>query len=147
MKTYEAFIKDGQLVNRELSRDLAGADGVKVMLTVAEWGTKPRSNPQNRYLFGMVYPKVAKYYTANVGDFIRDVLLAMKAKVTAEFIHELMKMMFNGSRTTTKLSTVGMMEYITLIREYFYHKYELDIPEPNSSCLPREDTGAPPASC
>jgi len=131
MKEYtNILISGGYLLSNELEDDLSKADGVRVDVTIKKHVDKPRSVPQNAYLWNTVYGEAHKHYVDNVGDFIRDLMLATNAGLSKDFIHEMFKNWLLSGKSTTKLSTEEMMEYIEKIREHFYHQHGLDIEEP-----------------
>ena len=133
MKTYTCHIHEGHLYSPELQKDLKrkAVQGIKVSVGIEEYGEKQRSIQQNRYLFGAVYKPILEFYKNNLGSFMLDIMEAMKAELTTEFIHELFKMWFNKGRSTKDLSTVKFNSYFNKIREHFWHKHKLDLPEPN----------------
>ena len=135
MKKYEATIKDGKLACSELMKDLAHKDvqGMKVTVIVEKWGDKARSIAQNSYLWGVLYSRCLEFYQGNVRAFIEDLMKAVGFALTVEFVHEMFKIWWLGGKSTTKLSTEGMMKYQDGIREYFLFKHKLDIPPPNES--------------
>jgi len=108
----------------------------KYGLTIKVSVDKPkRSNKQNAYYHTVVKKHVAEYYAENQADFLGDLINAMQAEITEEFIHELLKLMFLHGKSTTNNNTEKMEEYILAIREHFFHKYGLDIPQPNQEAL------------
>lgn len=77
----------------------------------------------------MVVQDVLSFYQVNTTEMIRDILEAVKADLSAEFVHELIKMLFNVT-TTTKLTTADFEDKMHEIRA-FYALKGCDIKEPN----------------
>jgi hypothetical protein len=94
-----------------------------------------RSLQQNNYLWGVVVEESLQFYKKNEGALVLDILDFIKADLTPAFIHELQKMGFNRSQSTTKLDTKGMEEYMLKIRVYMAQKHGLDISPPNEPPL------------
>jgi hypothetical protein len=92
---------------------------------------KTRSNDQNSYLWGVVYPMIRQHIIDSTGD-----------NFTSEEIHEAMMAKFLDAkpkivldevvlvRSTKKLSTVEFIEYVGAIQQYFAEQ-GLIIPDPN----------------
>jgi len=104
-----------------------------------------RSNKENRYYRGVLVKEATEHYANNIGDLIRDVLLATKAAPTEDFVHSLFKMMFNKGRSTTILmkgkdveDDDRYQEYIFKIRDHFLHAHQVRISEPNEIPLAGE---------
>lgn len=96
-------------------------EGRVVTVTISPF-KKPRSNQQNRYLHGIVYP-----------------LIASETGNTQEAVAEAMKSMFLPPRfvldvavvgTTTELSTAEFNEYVEKICAWA-SEYGIIIPQPN----------------
>lgn len=141
MKFYKCTINQGHLVCPELHKDLAakGAQGLEVEVTIEKVGDQQRSNAQNSYLWGVLYPTILKFYLGNIRAFIEDLMKAVRATLTIEFIHAMMKMWFNNGKSTKGLSTEGFIKYHDDIREYYFHTHGIDIPLPNQ---PTENNNA-----
>lgn len=90
-----------------------------------------RSVQQNRYYFGVVVKYQLKHYQHNIGDLIRDILEAVKWKLTPEFIHQLNKMLHNKALTTKNKETDQFEEYILAVRGHMAATHGLDVPPPN----------------
>jgi hypothetical protein len=58
------------------------------------------SPAQRKYYFGVLVRDASRYYKGNIGNLIRDVLIAVEAEPSEAFVHELFKMMFNNGRST-----------------------------------------------
>lgn len=103
---------------------------------------KKRSNPQNAYLWGVVYTKIVKH--------LKDKkVLSIKGKdITTEQVHGMCKKAFidnydvwtfkglyHEEQVSTKdMSTIEFENYIGEIRDYFANN-GLDIPPPNEPSL------------
>lgn len=110
--------------------------GKEVVITIAK-RTKKRSNPQNAYLWGVVYPLLLQGLV-DVGYDIE--------KGSTELIHEWSKKEFlpaikierdNGDTlsipaSTAKLTTVEFMEYIERIAQFSAEYLGVVIPPPNT---------------
>ena len=83
---------------------------------------KERSNPQNRYMWGVVYE-----------------LLSETTGYTSNEIHDAMRMLFLQDnlrkiptlRSTTELTTIEMETYLENIRQWAAQELNCVIPEPN----------------
>jgi hypothetical protein len=115
--------------NRDFKSHLQGLEGKDVEVIVRRW-RKKRSLPQNSYYWGVVLK-----------------LIAGQTGHTDEEVHEHMKWRFlrkHGKletvRSTTKLSTIEMEEYLAKIRNFAQEKLDIYIPLPNE--ISDEDMGA-----
>ena len=122
------------LLKKHFSKDKAPP--VKVTLQRA---VKRRSLKQNKTQWGPVYDPVLEYYEQHPADLGCDIMKAVRlcaardgGGMDKDLVHWLMKQLFNGSRSTARLSTIQSAEYAGRIREYFLHEYEYEIPEPVS---------------
>ena len=92
-----------------------------------EWKSTIRSNPQNRYYWGVVID-----------------ILSSELGYTPEEIHEILRYKFipkrdilikdddfKISRSTTSLTTVEMENYLSSVREWASIYCGINIPEPN----------------
>ena len=91
---------------------------------------RQRSVQQNRAQWGLMYKTMVDYYADHPSDLALDALESIKFGVDASFIHEMCKRLFNDGKSTARLSTVQSNEYASRVREFFLHKYNIDIPEP-----------------
>lgn len=128
MKQYTATIINGEIDSIELKEDLKRAEGVSVDITIERSGNKKRSVEQNARLWAL-YDKILKYYETNQKDFVVDLMTSVRAEITAEFIHEMMKQWWIGGKSTTKLSTEQMNKYMEALEEHFFHKYGVHLNE------------------
>jgi len=97
--------------------------------------SKLRSLKQNKYYWGVIVAEALEFYKKNEGAFLLDILDAVKADATPEFVHELFKMRFNKGKTTTKNKTDEMEAYMLELRVFFLQKHGLDLPPPNEPLL------------
>lgn len=125
---------------RALSKRAEGylMEGGKPFYICLREGSPKRSIKQNKYQWGVVYEYAVAYYKEHVGNMIRDILEAVEFKITKEFVHELFKVLFNYKESTAENSTVKEMKYLDKIRHHFWHKYQYDIPPPNTPPMPNE---------
>lgn len=124
-------LKDGDIVNKKAIRDLFAAlkDG-KYLIEINDHNK--RSNPQNRFYFGLVIPMVKQG--------IKD----MGTELTSEETHEFLKSKFNYSelvndqtgqvelipRSTTGLNKNDFSEYIQDIQQFATEFLNIVIPDP-----------------
>jgi len=97
--------------------------------------SKLRSLRQNRYYWGVIVEEALEFYKKNEGAFLLDILDAVKADSSPEFVHEMLKMRFNKGKTTKKNKTDEMEEYMLKVRVHFLQKHGLDIAPPNEPPL------------
>lgn len=86
---------------------------------------------QRKYYFGVVVKAAAKYYEENQIDLIRDIIKAVKADCSPEFIHTLFEMMFELKTVSSSQDKELMIKFTDDIREHFWHEYGCDIPPAN----------------
>lgn len=117
-------VKDGKL--KLESRDLflmyvESFDGHEVQLTLKK-KSKPRSNQQNRYYWGVVIKTLADHlgYTP---DEMHD---ALRMKFLIDRERQLPTI-----KSTTTLSTITFEEYMTSVRQWASQELDCYIPEPN----------------
>jgi hypothetical protein len=99
-----------------------------LIVTVKSGSGKSRSDKENRYYHGVVVQGALEHYAQHPMDLIRDVLDAVGANITPEFIHELIKLRF-GVKSTAKLDTTGFEELMLRLRQHFA-ELGTDIKEP-----------------
>ena len=133
--TITTEVKNGKLTrNRKLIMDvIASFDGKVIEITIQK-KRKQRSNPQNRFYWGVIIP------------IWRNLLLNEWGEVhTNESTHEFLKMnfgynervdentgeIFRSPRSTTENSTVEMEEYHEVLRQKAFEMFEAVIPLPN----------------
>lgn len=133
--TITTEVKNGKLTrNRKLIMDvIASFDGKVIEITIQK-KRKQRSNPQNRFYWGLIIP------------IWRNLLLNEWGEVhTNESTHEFLKMnfgynervdestgeIFRSPRSTTENSTVEMEEYHELLRQKAMEMFGAVIPLPN----------------
>lgn len=133
--TITTEVKNGKLTrNRKLIMDVIASFEGKVIEITIQKKRKQRSNPQNRYYWGVIVP------------IWRNLLLNEWGEVhTNESTHEFLKMnfgynervdestgeIFRSPRSTTENSTVEMEEYHELLRQKALEMFGAVIPLPN----------------
>jgi hypothetical protein len=136
---YVGRIQEGKLLitnRRKFSRELKEAfEGKRVRLTI-EKIKKKRSSQQNRYLWGCVYEIAQEAFSEQghigvtkdeVHEFLKNRFLSNGKEVASRETGEVIKM---GSTTTT-LSTVEFMDYVTQIQQFFSEFFNVNIPDPH----------------
>lgn len=111
---------------------IRGLGGKQIVVKVAQYA-KPRSNPQNRYYWGVVIPAITEMFV-DAGNYVdhQDVHEFLKlrvGKLAQVFVTkdgEVMK----GLGSTAKMTTVKFEEYLTKVRA-FAAEYGVQIAEPN----------------
>ena len=91
-----------------------------------EWKSTLRSNPQNRYYWGVVVDILSNelgYTPEETHEILRQMFLTNRVMVKDAF--------FNIPKSTTILTTVEMENYLTKIREWASISCGISIPEPN----------------
>jgi hypothetical protein len=83
----------------------------------------------------VIVKEALEFYKKNEAAFLLDILDAIEADTTPDFVHEVLKMRFNKSKTTTKSKVKEMEEYMLGLRVYFLQKHKLDIAPPNEPPL------------
>jgi len=119
--------------NRQpIAEAIKSFEGKEIVLTI-ERKRKKRSNEQNAYLWGVVYP------------ILKDGFYQIGYKLTTEQVHELMKQTFvkedliNESTGevktitghTSNLTTSQFMEYLADIKQFAAEELNVYIPDPN----------------
>lgn len=133
--TITTEVKNGKLTrNRKMIMDVIASFEGKVIEITIQKKRKRRSNPQNRYYWGVIVP------------IWRNLLLNEWGEVhTSESTHEFLKMnfgynervdettgeIFRSPRSTTENSTVEMEEYHELLRQKAMEMFGAVIPLPN----------------
>jgi hypothetical protein len=143
---FTAKIKNGKIlpIERVLYWDsMPEFEGRDVEITIER--ITNRSNPQNRYYWGVVVYMVRERleelgYTRS--DLLED---TMGAKLTRNDVHEFLKDSFNRSdiintetgeilgstsRTTSKLKTKEFSEYVDHIKRWAVESLDINIPDP-----------------
>jgi len=96
--------------------------GDKEVAVIVKTWRKPRSNPQNRFMWGVCYQ-----------------LISEATGYTREEVHDAMRMLFLKDedraiptlKSTTALTTIEMNEYWAKIQQFAAEKLNLVIPDPN----------------
>lgn len=94
---------------------------------------RKRSNNQNRYLWGVVYPLVRDGFK-DLGnkESIETIHEFLKARfLKKEIVHEDTGEVLSFTRSTTDLSTSEMMDYIAEIQQFSAEYLNVVIPDPN----------------
>lgn len=92
---------------------------------------KQRSNKQNKYYWLVLADYVAPYFAANPVKLVQFILnKVMQYSITPDFVHEMFKIAYLNSQSTTENNTKKMSDYTDLIRHDFFHDYQITIPEP-----------------
>lgn len=96
---------------------------------------KARTSKQNRYYWGVLIEEAIKLFEADKMLILGFITEAMKLNnISPELVHCIIKMQF-AKYTTTNETTATFQEFLQEVRDYFYHTYGLDIPEPNQDLL------------
>lgn len=128
-------VKDGKLTRNipQLTEVIKSFEGKEITIKI-EKRKKKRSNPQNAYYYGVVIP------------IMRDALKDAGYIMTNESVHDMLKLRFlketillnkdtgeciERIKSTTELSTSGMMDYFTEITVFAAEYFQVQIPEPN----------------
>lgn len=128
-------VKDGKLTRNipQLTEVIKSFEGKEITIKI-EKRKKKRSNPQNAYYYGVVI------------SIMRDALKDAGYIMTNESVHEMLKLRFlketiminedtgeciERIKSTTELSTSGMMDYFTEITIFAAEYFQVQIPEPN----------------
>ena len=89
--------------------------------------TYPRSNQQNRYLWGVVYATIA----GELGEDTQTVHQICAQRFLYEII-EVAGEEYRITRSTAKLSVTEFNAYVESIRQWAYHEMNITIPDPAS---------------
>jgi predicted ATPase len=96
-----------------------------------------RSNPLNRYYWGVVLPMIANCLTDASGE-----------PITVEDAHEFCKIKFNAKtvytdlgfevipKSTASLSNADFLDYLTRVKQFVAEYFGVYIPEPNETPIP-----------
>jgi hypothetical protein len=102
---------------------------------------KQRSNKQNKYYWLVLADYVAPYFAANPVRLVQFILnKVMQFSITPDFVHEMFKIAYLNSNSTTSNNTKKMSDYTEQIRHDFYHDYQITIPEPREENDTRDNT-------
>lgn len=127
------FIADEKRIFREW---LDKFQNIRVILNIQKW-YKKRTNPENRYLWGVVYPAIADYSGMSADeahDFCKTEFLKIKFHILNKETGELIEKERIGS--TAKLTTIEFEVYTENIRRFFLLNFGLIIPLPNEIIEP-----------
>ena len=135
--TYYGTVNEGVLKlsdRKRFDNELRNFEGKRIELVVQR-AVKKRSNEQNRYLWGVVYPCALQGFSdaghdglviEDVHDFFKNRFVNEGIDITNEISGETIRI----HRTTTNLSTNGMMEYIDKIIRFCAEFLNVAIPDP-----------------
>lgn len=133
----KTFLKDGKFIrNQNMIREAMTAFELagKEFMIIFQAAKKPRSNDQNAFYWGVIIP------------IVRNCLFEAGHVLTAEQTHDMLRLKFlkvliqvneetgeviERIRSTTELSTVEMMDYLAMIREWVLDFFGVMIPEPD----------------
>jgi hypothetical protein len=90
-----------------------------------------RSNQQNKYLWGVVYNEMLKYFKDNPREFLEYLL---QVGLNKDFIHEYCKRKYKVN-STAFLDTRKFFDYVENIKHDCYHDLGFRIPNPNEDQL------------
>lgn len=97
---------------------------------------RKRSNPQNKYYWGVVIEAQFKYFSGNLVKLLGWLFKALSVRITRELIHEINKIVYNNGKSTAKLKIGEYMEnFIIPLREDMLHECQFDIPPPEDRQL------------
>ena len=116
-----------------MRREIARAfDGKEIEITVSR-KKKKRTNPQNRYYFGVVIPMI-RAGMKGMGDIVdvTEVHDSMRWRfLKQQRIDESTgELLYEFALSTTQLDTVGFTEYIEHCRRFAAEFLGIDIPDP-----------------
>ena len=94
---------------------------------------RKRSNPQNAYLWGVVYPLVLQGFNQVGYNLIdnEEVHSFCKNRFLKKMLVSDSGEMFETIGSTRKLTTMEFNEYIENIKQFAYEYLNMNIPEPN----------------
>lgn len=121
---YRGYIKDGKIQFVEPSKFKAHCskfEGKEIAVTISRW-TKPRSDNQNRYYWGVVL----KIIGDEVGDDYESIHRSLTALFLTDRSNKLPKV-----KSTTELDTAKFEEYLTKVRQWSSMELHVYIPLPN----------------
>lgn len=146
---FTAKIQNGVIIPNErvlYIEEISKLEDHEVSVTIHK--LKKRSNPQNRYYWGVVVYMI-KSRLDDLGYVHSDLEgEAMPRKLTRNDVHNFLKEQFNrydvvnpetgnvigtSSRTTKKLSTIEFSQYVEHIIRWAAESLDLEIPDPTLS--------------
>lgn len=130
-------VQNGNLIrNRNLIKEaICALEGKEIVIRI-EKKKKKRSNPQNRFYYGVVIP------------LMQQALKESGTLMTSNDVHELLKLRFlketilvneetgqivERIKSTTELSTSGFMDYLSEITVFASEYFGVEIPQPNEN--------------
>jgi hypothetical protein len=110
---------------------------------IAEQQFRKRSNPQNRYYFGIIIDCYLRGYEETEGRKLcteivnrktgEILYIPMDLKEQQDTAHKFLKTMFNEGKSTTENSTEEQEIYHDFCREYIKFAFNLIVPMPDES--------------
>lgn len=121
---FKASIKNAKVVFNDIQRfnDFLFTLNDKNIEIIVRLPRKDRSNPQNKFMWGVVY-KLISEATGYTTDEVHDAMRMMFLKDEDRDIPTL--------KSTTSLTIVQMNEYWEKIQQFAAEKLNLQIPNPN----------------
>lgn len=128
---YPATINDGKVQFNPRQLDSINEfkkknEGKQIWITFSEM-RPPRSLMQNNYLFGVVY----KYIAEETGDDVESIHKHMKERYAPRMFKEESGETIELGKSTTRLNTKEMKEYIDAIISFAGAELGIYIPQPN----------------
>tara|TARA_Y100001973_G_C5135960_1_gene300313 strand:+ start:370 stop:762 length:393 start_codon:yes stop_codon:yes gene_type:complete len=124
-KLHHGVVKSGKFVPynvEKLNIEMKCLEGKEISISVFK-KKKNRSNPQNRYLWGVVY-EIISDFTGYTREESHESMKNMFLKVINDVLPDTIK-------STAKLSTDEFETYTENVRRFWANEYGLYIPEPN----------------
>lgn len=136
MKTqFFISIAKGLITNKKVIRQaFEGLKDGRFLVTVES--NKSRSNPQNRFYWGICLPLVKEglidvgYREIRTNEEVHDMMKYMFLK--KQIVNEETGEVIESTGSTAQLSTIEFMEYIDRIAQFAAEMLSVVIPEPNS---------------
>lgn len=92
------------------------------------------SDQERKYYRGVIIPWALHFYKANPGIMVRDMAEAVKMSFTPDFVHSLLKQMFNRGKSTNDIQHATPEDFLMAIWAHFNERGG-DIPRPNEGGL------------
>jgi len=129
---FKGSIKNAQVLPNDMVRYHeyleSFENGTEIEIVVRKPGKPPRSNPQNRYYFGVILPLISDH-TGHTKDEIHECL-----KYLFLLDHVVIKEQpIPVPRSTSSLDTSSMEQYLTEIREWASLELGIYLPLPNEA--------------
>lgn len=111
--------------------DDAGVQAKALEVEIAIGSGRMISANQRKYYFKCLVNPILDFYRGNFRALVLDIMEAVGMELSKDFIHELLKMMFNNGKSTMGNSTAKAERRFMAIREYYARKHGLQLKEPN----------------